>query len=145
MGLADDETLPHQMDSDEWPALKERFKEIFRSKTRAEWTAIFDGTDACVAPVLEMDEVMSHSHNAARKFLIPREDNPEFMEAAAAPRLSRTPGVDDVAPRMPEHGEHTLDVLREFGFSTAEVEALAAEGAVAVPGAEGGAGGRSRL
>ena len=48
MGLEDDATLPHQMDNSEWPAMKEKFKEIFKTKTRDEWSAIFGGTDACV-------------------------------------------------------------------------------------------------
>jgi len=60
LGLADDASLPAQMSRQEWPAMKERFAAVFRSKTRDEWTAVFDGTDACVAPVLSPWEAHTH-------------------------------------------------------------------------------------
>lgn len=129
LGLTDDDSLAGQMDMDEWPAMKKRFAAVFASKTRDEWEAIFDGTDACVAPVLELDEVNTHPHTRERKMLIPTEEDPSVFEAAAAPRLSRTPGVDTVAPAPPQHAEHSADVLAEFGFSDAEVKELVDAGA----------------
>ncbi len=66
LGLEGDASLPHQMARDDWPAMKARFTEIFKSKTREEWTKIFEGTDACVAPVLSPWEAHLHPHNVAR-------------------------------------------------------------------------------
>ena len=66
LGLADDASLPGQQSRDEWPAMKERFAAIFKTKTRDEWTAVFDGTDACVVPVLSPWEAHVHPHNVAR-------------------------------------------------------------------------------
>ncbi len=63
MGLADDASLPAQMAREHWPAMKERFAAVFKTKTRDEWTAVFDGTDACVAPVLSPWEAHRHPHN----------------------------------------------------------------------------------
>ncbi|EGG16963.1 hypothetical protein DFA_07944 [Cavenderia fasciculata] len=84
MGLSSEEVdqLPDQNDSQQWPAMKKRFQSIFETKTRDEWESIFKGTDACVAPVLEMDELHNHPHssrlinnekeiNPAPRFLIP--------------------------------------------------------------------------
>ncbi len=64
------EDLPRQMDKSSWPALKERFAAIIATKTRAEWCAVFDGTDACVAPVLTMSEAMADDHVAARDTIV---------------------------------------------------------------------------
>ena len=70
LGLEGDASVPHQMARDDWPAMKERFTEIFKSKTREEWTKIFDGTDACVAPVLSPWEAHLHPHNVARSTFV---------------------------------------------------------------------------
>ena len=61
---------PAQMERDKWPAMKERFAAVFKTKTRDEWTAIFDGTDACVVPVLSPWEAHEHPHNVARSTFI---------------------------------------------------------------------------
>ncbi|WP_207840351.1 CaiB/BaiF CoA transferase family protein [Williamsia soli] len=91
MGLTDDETLPHQLDMPQWPAMKVRFAEVFKSKTRDEWTAIFDGTDACASPVLDWDEATQNKHLAARQTLIEVDG---VTQPAVAPRFSRS--VPDV-------------------------------------------------
>ena len=70
MGLTGDPDLPGQMERDKWPAMKERFAAVFRTKTRDEWAAIFDGTDACAAPVLSPWEAHEHPHNAARSTFV---------------------------------------------------------------------------
>ncbi|HSP98183.1 MAG TPA: CaiB/BaiF CoA-transferase family protein [Candidatus Dormibacteraeota bacterium] len=120
-------TMPHQMDQSKWPETGARFAEIFATKTRAEWCAIFDGTDACVAPILNLGEVADHPHNVARRLLIP--DAKGKLEPAPAPRLSRTPG--DGGRPLPEVGEHTRAVLAEYGFPEADVARLIEAGAVA--------------
>jgi alpha-methylacyl-CoA racemase len=92
-----------QWDQAAWPALKERIAEVVRSRTRDEWCGVFDGTDACVAPVLAPGEVPSHPHTAARGTVIELNGVPQPQ---AAPRFSRTPA----AARPPCHpGEHAVD------------------------------------
>ena len=118
--------LPHQMNQSEWPAMKEKLTDLFRAKTRDEWSAIFDGTDACVAPVLGLGEVGEHPHNKERQLVI--SDGNGKLEPAPAPRLSRTPG--SVRGGLPKAGEHTDAILGEYGFSAAEVSALRQAGAV---------------
>lgn len=125
LGL-DAATMAHQQDRSAWEATAAKFTAIFAGKTRAEWCAIFDGTDACVAPVLGLGEVDTHPHTHARRVL--RESPTGGLQAAPAPRLSRTPGAD---PRpSPAPGQHTTEVLREYGFSAGDVERLTATGAV---------------
>ena len=68
--------------------MKARFAAIFRTRTRDEWTAVFDGTDACVAPVLSPCEAHLHPHNAARSTFVEVEG---VVQPAPAPRFSRTP------------------------------------------------------
>jgi alpha-methylacyl-CoA racemase len=120
--------MPAQMDQSQWPAVKQRISDVFASKTRAEWCEIFDGTDACVAPVLGLGEAGDHPHNRARHLLIDGVEGKR--EPAPAPRLSRTPG--DGARPLPRVGEHTRAVLGEYGFSGPEVESLLQSGAIGV-------------
>lgn len=119
MGL-DPANLPHQMDQGQWPAMKEKFAAVFKTKTRDEWSAIFDGTDACVAPVLGLGEVAEHAHNRERNLLIA--DPTGKLEPSPAPRLSRTPG--SVRRPIPTVGQHTNEVLAEYGFADAEIAGL---------------------
>jgi alpha-methylacyl-CoA racemase len=101
--------MPAQMEQASWAATAARFADLFAQKTRDEWSAIFDGTDACVAPVLGLGEAHEHPHNRARSLLIA--DHQDKREPAPAPRLSRTPGD---GTRPPPGGDHTRDVLGEF-------------------------------
>jgi len=96
-----------------------RFEEIFKTKTRDEWSAIFDGKDACVAPVLGLDEVNRHPHNRERGLII---DIEAAAQPAPAPRLSRTPGkaVKPAGPR----GANTREILEMMGYSNEEIEGL---------------------
>ena len=87
LGLADDD-LPGQLDRAGWPRLREAFAAAFASRTRDEWAAALDGTDACVTPVLEPGEVAAHPHLAARGTVVEVDGVPR---AAPAPRFSRTP------------------------------------------------------
>ena len=126
LGL-DAAAMPQQMDQSQWAATAARFTEVFAAKTRAEWCAIFDGTDACVAPILNLDEAGDHPHNRARGLLIPDAAKGK-LEPAPAPRLSRSPG--DGSRPLPEVGAHTRAVLGEYGFSESEVARLVEAGAV---------------
>ncbi|TPX37163.1 hypothetical protein SmJEL517_g00895 [Synchytrium microbalum] len=111
-----------QMDQKEWPELKLLIASRFIAKNRSEWEKIFDLTDACVAPVLEAEEVNGHIHNNPRKTFIPDMGPGKGFEVPPVPRLSRTPGV--VKSPNPIMGANTKDVLKEYGFSDAEVADL---------------------
>ncbi|WP_052068074.1 CaiB/BaiF CoA transferase family protein [Rhodococcoides fascians] len=99
-------TLPAQMDRERWPELTRRFAEQFATKTRREWENVFDGTDACVTPVLNLSEVAQNAHVIARGTLDIGGGNPI---AAPAPRfdgvLAATPApgsfstLEDIAVR----------------------------------------------
>lgn len=87
LGLGDEDNLPDQLDQTRWPQLKARFAEKFRSKTRDEWTAVFEGTDACATPVLDWNEAVENTHLAARRTLIEVDG---VTQAGVAPRFSRS-------------------------------------------------------
>jgi alpha-methylacyl-CoA racemase len=88
-GLGLDPSENPQWDRSQWQAMKERFATIFRSRTRDEWEAIFDGADACVAPVLAPPEVADHAHTRTRGVVTTVNG---VLQASPAPRFSRTPG-----------------------------------------------------
>jgi alpha-methylacyl-CoA racemase len=87
-----------QMDRTAWPALKEKLKAVFKSKTREDWCKIMEGTDICFAPVLTMSEATGHPHMVARNVFLERHG---VKQPAPAPRFSRTPS----AVREPEAAE----------------------------------------
>jgi alpha-methylacyl-CoA racemase len=122
LGLAA-ERLPAQHDRAGWPALRRRFAEAFRSKTRDEWCAAFEGSDACFAPVLTFSEARAHPHSVARRAHLTEGSVPQ---PAPAPRFSRTPGSVRSAP--PERGQGGRTALADWGFSDAEAERLASLG-----------------
>ncbi|XP_070706905.1 alpha-methylacyl-CoA racemase [Pempheris klunzingeri] len=119
--------LPPQMSVSDWPDLKQIFTERFASKTQADWSLIFDGTDACVTPVLSFDEVSSHPHNKDRASFI--KDSRGDESPRPAPVLSLTPAEPCLAPD-PVIGENTVRVLEEYGFTSAEIDQLLAAGVV---------------
>ena len=117
-GLADAD-LPPQMDRSTWPELKTRLEAIFRGKTRDEWCEIMEGSDVCFAPVLTMREAPRHPHNAERGTFV---DLADVTQPAPAPRFSRTPPKLE---RPPAHaGQHSAEVLHDWGFSADEVSRL---------------------
>ena len=124
-GLTDDGEFVKQMDKNNWPHLKERIAEVFKSKTRDEWCALMEHTDVCFAPVLTMSEAAEHPHNRERETFV------EFagvVQPAPAPRFSRTVPLITLPPARV--GEHTRDVLSDWGFETTEINALFDAGAV---------------
>jgi alpha-methylacyl-CoA racemase len=121
----DDGELPAQMDRSGWPALRERLTELFKSKTREEWCEILEGSDACFAPVLAMSEAAEHPHMKARGTIVEEFGLPQ---PAPAPRFSRTPGAIQGPPAWP--GQHTEDVLSDWGFTADELAKLRDAGAI---------------
>ncbi len=125
LGLAD-EDLPHQMDKSGWPALKQRFEKLFKTRTRDEWCELMEGTDICFAPVLSMDEAPLHPHIQHRDTFV------EFYgvtQPSPSPRFSRTPAALE---RPPAHaGQHTDEVLGSFGWSAEEIAKLREARAIA--------------
>jgi alpha-methylacyl-CoA racemase len=120
----DASTLPQQMDQARWPELREAFSTRFKTRTRQQWCDVFEGKDACVAPVLAMSEAPVHVHNRGRGLFVDVAGHPH---PAPAPRFSRTvPAISKGAARI---GEHTMEILREAGFAEAEISALLASGA----------------
>ncbi|NUU21497.1 MAG: CoA transferase [Streptomycetaceae bacterium] len=119
LGLAD-EDLPDQMDRAGWPKLKARFAEVLATRTRDEWAALFQDTDACVTPVLTWDEAAAYPHNAARGTFVAPDGT---VQPEAAPRFSRTPSRAAGAP-----GVLTPRVLAGWGLDEAEVAKLREEG-----------------
>ena len=115
----------NQFDRDNWPAFKERLAEIFRTKTRDEWTEILERAEACSTPVLSMAEAPSHPHNAARGTFVEVDG---VVQPAPAPRFSRTPARLGRPPGAP--GADTDEALGAWGFSSEEIGALREGGAV---------------
>lgn len=108
-----------QNDRGIWPDRAEAYAALFRTKTRDEWVKIFDGSDACVAPVLGWDELEDHPQNAARGTFLRVGD---VMQAAPAPRLDRTPAGRPTAPGA--RGEDNTAVLSELGYSAEDIAAF---------------------
>ncbi|WP_022680315.1 CaiB/BaiF CoA transferase family protein [Sandarakinorhabdus limnophila] len=122
-GLKDDADFAAQMNSAQWPALKERLTALFKTRSRDDWCADMEMTDVCFAPVLSMSEAPHHPHNAARGTFVEADG---VMQPAPAPRYSAT--VSD-APRMTKMAD-TDAILAELGYDSGKVEALKAAGTV---------------
>lgn len=106
--------------------MTDRLAEVFKAKTRDQWCALMEGTDVCFAPVLSLAEAPQHPHNIHRGTFIERDG---VVQPAPAPRFSGTP-VE--VQRPPSHaGQHTNDVLTDWGISSDEVEKLRRAGAIA--------------
>jgi alpha-methylacyl-CoA racemase len=119
--------LPGQHDVARWAQLRQVFASRFAERTMAEWAAVFDGTDACVAPVLSMTEAPAHPHLAARGTFVTVNG---VVQPAPAPRFSSAAGPADAlvpGPLAPP-GAHTREVLTALGFG--DTEELLASGAV---------------
>jgi len=118
--------LPQQMDARHWDALKLRFTDIFRTRTRDEWCRIMEGSDICFAPVLGLDEITSHPHIQARATFIEDEG---AWQPAPAPRFDRTPPA--IPTRAVASGADTDTLLGEMGFSAEEIATLRKDGVAA--------------
>ena len=123
-GLDQEEGLPFEMDRTQWPAMKERLAAIFRSKTRDEWCALMEHTDVCFAPVLSWTEASEHPHNQHRATFT---EVAGVVQPSPGPRMSRTPGSIQRPP--PHPGQHTDEVLVDWGLAAADVAKLREAGA----------------
>jgi alpha-methylacyl-CoA racemase len=120
------EELPWQHDRAQWPALKERMAAIFRTKTRAEWCEIMEGSDVCFAPVLTIPEAVEHPHNVHRGTFV---EVAWIPQPGPAPRFSRTQAA---IARPPAHaGQHTDEILAGAGVDADRIAKLRETGAVA--------------
>lgn len=125
LGL-DDPLWDAQYDRSQWPERKKLLAAVIASRTRDHWCEVFSGFDACVAPVLEHHELLDNAELAERDVIVQHEG---LAQPAPAPRLSRTPGSLRRPP--PAVGEHTAEVLREFGADDAVLKGLFEAGVVA--------------
>ena len=116
---ASDPAFDAQMDQARWPELKARFAALFATRSRDEWCALLEGSDACFAPVLDMAEAPQHPHNAARGAFV---DIAGVIQPAPAPRFSRTAPEVGSAPAAP--GEHSAAVLADWGWTGDAIAAL---------------------
>lgn len=124
LGLAD-EDLPDQNDRPAWPAMKDRFAAVFATKTRSEWEAVFEGSDACVFPVLSPREAPDHPHNRAHGTFTTVAG---VTQPAPAPHFLGTPS--SVRRPPPNPGQHGDDALIDWGLAKEEVAELRATGAI---------------
>jgi alpha-methylacyl-CoA racemase len=113
------------MNRPEWPKYKEKVAACFKQKTRAEWCEIMEHTDVCFAPVLSLWEAPEHPANVAREVFV---EVGGIVQANAAPRFSRTKSAVQGPPA--HAGQHTDDVLSDFGFAADEIAKLHDTGAV---------------
>ena len=124
LGLAGDARYVHgQHDRALWPQLTQELAALFASQDRAHWCRVFDGSDACWAPVLRPDEAAQHPHLAARATYVQHDG---VLQAAPAPRFLATPSA---APGpVPAPGAHSRDLLAGLGFSAGEIDQLLTTG-----------------
>jgi alpha-methylacyl-CoA racemase len=114
-----------QFDPARWPELKQRFAELFRTRTRAAWCDTLEGTDVCFAPVLSFAEAPAHPHNSARGAYLEIDG---VSQPAPAPRFSATPAQVRSPPAA--IGAHSEELLGIAGYSAAQIAALRASGTV---------------
>jgi alpha-methylacyl-CoA racemase len=120
LGLAG---LPPQNERARWPEMRAALAQAFRQKTRDEWVKVFEGSDACFAPVLTFSEARRHPHTLARHGYV---SVARLEQPAPAPRFSATPGAVRGVP--PERGAQGRAALADWGFAGADLERLRAAG-----------------
>jgi alpha-methylacyl-CoA racemase len=120
-----------QHNSSAWPTLRERLGEIFKTRSRAVWCELMEGTDVCFSPVLSLREAPEHPHNIARQTFVNINDK---MQPAPAPRFDRTPSR--ASADIPKVGAHTVALLAGLGMDQKSIDQLIMEHAVYVSGAD---------
>jgi alpha-methylacyl-CoA racemase len=119
----DERFVRRQYDRRLWPEMRDVIATLMRARTRDEWCALLEGTDACFAPVLAFEEAPLHAHARAREAFVTLDG---VVQPAAAPRFARSqPAPPRPAPAV---GEHTASVLAEAGWAADEIAALQAAG-----------------
>ena len=124
-GLTDDPAFYPQMNPNRWPELKDKLTAVFKTRTRAEWCELMEGSDVCFAPVLDLEEAPNHLHNQARGTFVELDG---VVQPAPTPRFSRTAPTIQRAPAWA--GEHTEEVLTDWGLSADEIAALKSSNAI---------------
>lgn len=114
-----DPAFEDRWERESWPERRRDLAKIFKTKTRAEWCELMEGSDVCFAPVLDLDEAPEHPHNRARETFLTLDG---VTQPGPAPRFSRTPGGIQAPP--PKAGEHGESVLADWGFDADEIAAL---------------------
>jgi alpha-methylacyl-CoA racemase len=123
-GIDDPEFLK-QNEKESWASLRQKLEELFATKTQAQWCELLEGTDVCFAPVLNLAEAPQHPHNKARASFIEFEG---ITQPAPAPRFSRSQsGIQSAAAIA---GEHSEEILRDWGFDDHTIAELAKENAI---------------
>lgn len=117
--------IPPQLDPSHWPDMKDRIAAQFKTRPRREWEEIFAGSDACVAPVLDMSEAPDHEHHRARDTFVAVKG---VTQPAPGPRFGRTPG--SISGPAPTPGLHTDEVLEMLGFDHSRRAELRSGGAI---------------
>jgi crotonobetainyl-CoA:carnitine CoA-transferase CaiB-like acyl-CoA transferase len=125
-----DDLIPFQHDSSRRVELFDRFRERFLTRTRDEWTELFKGVDACVAPVQSLAEAVADAHNRYRGMVVEVEHPAlgKILQVGVGTKLSDTPG--QVRQTAPSPGQHTDEVLAGIGLSATEIAALKKNGAI---------------
>jgi alpha-methylacyl-CoA racemase len=118
LGLAS-EDLGEQMDRSRWDEQKERFGALIKTRTRDAWCEILEGTDACFAPVLSLEEANEHPHLRERRTFV---EVAGALQPGPAPRFSRTPC--EISGPPPHAGQHTDAALSDWGIPAAEIARL---------------------
>jgi alpha-methylacyl-CoA racemase len=124
MGL-DALALPNQNDRDSWPGMRDQFASIFKTKSREEWLEIFSGKEACVSPVLDMDEAMTDPHMQQREVFTQLNG---VVHPSPAPRFQNNPANLDREPPAP--GAQSTQLLEQWGVDEKEVTGLIKKGVV---------------
>jgi len=119
--FADDPDFAEQHKQASWPAAKEKMAQLFASKTQAEWCKLMEGTDACFAPVLTLEEAANHPHNQARHNF---QEIDGHIQPAPAPKFSKTPQEVGLIPAF---GQHTQEIIEEAGLPDYKVASIIAE------------------
>jgi alpha-methylacyl-CoA racemase len=122
LGLAK-EDFAERWDAASWPRLRALLESAFAGRTRDAWVALLEHTDACVAPVLDLDEAPRHPHNVARQTFV---EHDGITQPAPAPRFSRS--QVPVPPAPPERGQGGKAALADWGFDAADIKRLTSLG-----------------
>ena len=117
--------MPAKLDRKRWPVAKAKLQARFKTRTREEWCRLLEGSDACFAPVLSLDEAPAHPHNIARGTFVEVDG---IVQPAPAPRFSRTPSGKPTPPELP--GERGNASLAQWGLTSDEIDALKRSGAL---------------
>jgi alpha-methylacyl-CoA racemase len=124
LGLGESD-FPKRMDRKAWPDYSRKIAGVVKTKSRDEWSKVFEGTDACVAPVLSMEEAPKHPHNAERQTFRTVDG---IVQPGPAPRFSRTAGAINGPPA--KAGQHSAEVMKDWGIGAEAAAGFLKSGAV---------------